>query len=60
MSCFEIKNFSQFVNRVSLYEECLKEYATSLAKQRKRIFIPRATFRGARSFKRVAMGGYPI
>jgi hypothetical protein len=32
MTCFDIRNFSQLVDRTSMYEENLKENATALAK----------------------------
>jgi hypothetical protein len=44
------------VDRVSIYEESLKENVAALTEQRKRTFVPRTSSGGAEPTKRAAMG----
>ncbi|GLT69312.1 hypothetical protein SLA2020_414710 [Shorea laevis] len=59
MTCFDIRDFSQLVDRASIYEEGLKGSSTAATKHKKRNFIPKATsFGGVGINKRMAIGGH--
>jgi hypothetical protein len=46
MACFDIQDFSQLVDRASIYEEGLKESLAAATEHKKRNFILGATFSG--------------
>jgi hypothetical protein len=59
MACFDIRDFSQLVDRASIYEEGLKESSAAAAEHKKRNFIPGATSSGGVGInKRMAVGGH--
>jgi hypothetical protein len=58
MSCFDIWDFSQLVNRASIYEESLKENAAEYVNQ-KRTQGTSTLVGGARPAKRMAVGSFP-
>jgi hypothetical protein len=59
MACFDIRDFSQLVDRASIYEEGLKESSAAAAEHKKRNFIPGATSSGGMGTnKRMAVGGH--
>lgn len=53
MTCLDIKNFSQLVNHVSLYEESLRD-CNSYGKSEKEDFSPRFGVRWIKMVKRIA------
>jgi hypothetical protein len=55
MTCFDICNFFQLVDRALMYEESLKENTTAFAQQRKRTFVPGVPSGGAGPSKRAAV-----
>ena len=59
MSCFNIWDFSQLVDRASIYEESLKENTVEYANQKRRALGPGTSVRGAGPTKRMAMGSFP-
>jgi hypothetical protein len=58
MSCFDIRDFSQLVDKASINEESLKENAAEYADQ-KRTQETGTSVRGARPAKRMAVGSFP-
>jgi hypothetical protein len=58
ISCFDIWDFSQLVNRASIYEESLKENAAEYVNQ-KRTQGTSTLVGGARPAKRMAVGSFP-
>ena len=59
MSCFDIRDFSQLVDRASIYEESLKEDAAECADQKRRAQGTGTLVRGAGLAKRMAVGSFP-
>jgi hypothetical protein len=59
MSYFDIQDFSQLVNRASIYKESLKENAVEYADQKRRVQGTGTSVRGAGPAKRMAMGSFP-
>jgi hypothetical protein len=59
MACFDTCNFSQLVDRASIYEESLRENATKYADPKRRTQGPGTLVGGARLAKRMAVGSYP-
>jgi hypothetical protein len=59
MSCFDIWDFSQLVDKASIYEESLKENAAEYADQKKRTQGTGTSVRGARPAKRMVVGSFP-
>jgi hypothetical protein len=59
MSYFDIRDFSQLVDKTSIYEESLKENAVEYADQNRRTQGMGTFFRGARPAKRMAVGSFP-
>jgi hypothetical protein len=58
MTCFDIQDFSQLVNRASIYEESLKENAAEYADQMRRVQGTGTLVGGARPAKRMAVGSF--
>jgi hypothetical protein len=59
MSCFDIQDFSQLVEKASIYEESLKENAAEYADQKRRTQGTGTSVEGARPAKRMAVGSFP-
>ncbi|XP_059458349.1 uncharacterized protein LOC132187944 [Corylus avellana] len=59
MSCFDIRDFSQLVDRASIYEESLKENAAEYADQKRRAQGPGTLAMGAGPAKRMVVGSFP-
>jgi predicted acetyltransferase len=59
MSCFDIRDFSQLVDKASFYEESLKENAVEYANQKKRTQGTCTSVEGAGPAKRMAVGSFP-
>jgi hypothetical protein len=59
MSCFDIWDFSQLVDKASIYEESLKENAAEYADQKRRTQGTGTLVRGAGPAKRMAVGSFP-
>jgi hypothetical protein len=59
MSCFDIRDFSQLVNRKSIYEENLKENVAEYADQKRRAQGTGTSVEGAGPAKRMAVGSFP-
>ena len=59
MSCFDIWDFSQLVDRALIYKESLKENAVEYADQKKRAQGPGTLAGGAELAKRMAVGSFP-
>jgi hypothetical protein len=59
MSYFNIWDFSQLVDKTSIYEESLKENAAEYVDQKRRTQGTGTFFRGARPAKRMAVGSFP-
>ena len=58
MSCFDIKDFSQLVNRASIYEESLNENVAEYADQKRRAQGTGNSIGGAGPAKRMAVGSF--
>jgi hypothetical protein len=58
MSCFDIRDFFQLVDKASIYKESLKENAAEYVNQ-KRTQGTGTSVRGARLAKRMAVGSFP-
>ncbi|GLT53626.1 hypothetical protein SLA2020_268850 [Shorea laevis] len=59
MAYFDIRDFSQLVDRASIYEEGLKESSAAAVEHKKRNFIPGATSSGSVGInKRMAVRGH--
>jgi hypothetical protein len=59
MSCFMIRDFSQLVDRASIYEESLKENVAKYMDKKKRAQGPGTSVGGAGPAKRMAVGSFP-
>jgi hypothetical protein len=59
MSCFDIRDFSQLVDRASIYKESLKENAAEYADQKRRTQGIGTLVGGAGPAKRMAVGSFP-
>jgi hypothetical protein len=59
MSCFDIQDFSQLVDRASIYEKSLKENAAEYPDQKRRAQGTGTLVVGARPAKRMAVGIFP-
>jgi hypothetical protein len=59
MSCFNIQDFSQLVDRASIYKESLKENAAEYAEHKRRAQGTGTSVGGAGPSKRMAMGSFP-
>jgi hypothetical protein len=59
MSCFNIRDFSQLVNRASIYEESLMENTTKYTDQKRRIQGIGTSVGGIGPAKRMAVGSFP-
>jgi hypothetical protein len=59
MSCFDIWDFSQLVNKASIYEKSLKENAAKYADQKRRTQGTGTSVGGVRPAKRMAVGSFP-
>jgi hypothetical protein len=59
MSCFDIRDFSQLVDKASIYEESLKENAAQYVDQKRRTQGTGTSVRGAGPAKRMAVGNFP-
>jgi hypothetical protein len=59
MSYFDIWDFSQLVNKASIYEESLKEKAVEYADQKRRTQGTGTSVRGVGPAKRMAVGSFP-
>jgi hypothetical protein len=59
MSCFDIRDISQLVDKASIYEESLKENVAEYADQKRRTQGTGTSVGGARPAKRMAMGSFP-
>jgi hypothetical protein len=60
MSCFDIRDFSQLVDKASIYKESLKENAAEYADQKKRTQGTSTSVGGVRPAKRMAVGSFPL
>jgi hypothetical protein len=60
MSYFDIRDFSQLVDRASIYKESLKENATEYADQKRRAQGPSTLAGGAGPIKRMVVGSFPL
>jgi hypothetical protein len=58
MSCFDIRDFSQLVDKASIYEESLKENAAEYADQKRRTQGTGTFVEGAEPAKRMAVGSF--
>ena len=58
ISCFDIQDFSQLVDKASIYEESLKENVAEYMDQ-KRIQGTSTSAGGAKPIKRMAVGSFP-
>jgi hypothetical protein len=59
MSCFDIQDFSQLVDKASIYEESLKENAAEYADQKRKTQGTGTSVGGAGPAKRMAVGSFP-
>jgi hypothetical protein len=59
MSCFDIHDFSQLVDRASIYEDSLKENAVEYADQKMRSQGFGTSTGGVEPSKRMAVGSFP-
>jgi hypothetical protein len=59
MSCFGIRDFSQLVDKASIYGESLKENAAEYADQKRRTQGTGTLVEGAEPAKKMAMGSFP-
>jgi hypothetical protein len=59
MSCFDIWDLSQLVDKASMYEESLKENAAEYADQKMRTQGTSTLVEGAGPAKRMAVGSFP-
>jgi hypothetical protein len=59
ISCFDIRDFSQLVDKASIYEESLKENAAEYADQKRRTQGTGTSIGGAGPAKRMAVGSFP-
>ena len=59
MSCFDIQDFSQLVNRALVYEESLKENVAKYADQKRKAQGPNTSAEGSVPAKRMAVGSFP-
>jgi hypothetical protein len=59
MSYFDIRDFSQLVDKASIYEESLKENAAEYADQKRRAQGTGTSVGGAGPAKRMAVGSFP-
>jgi hypothetical protein len=59
MSCFNIQDFSQLVDKASIHKESLKENEAEYADQKRRTQGTGDSVRGARLAKRMAVGSFP-
>jgi hypothetical protein len=59
MSCFDIWNFSQLVDKASIYEESLKENVAEYVDQKRRTQGTGTLVGGAGLSKRMAVGEFP-
>jgi hypothetical protein len=59
MSYFNIRDFSQLVDKASIYEESLKENATEYADQKRKTQGTGTSVGGAGPAKRMAVGSFP-
>jgi hypothetical protein len=59
MSCFDIRDFSQLVDKASIYEESLKENAVEYVDQKRRTQGTGTPIGGAGPTKRMAVGSFP-
>ena len=59
MSCFDIRDFSQLVDRASIHEESLKENVAEYVDQKRRAQGTSTSVGGAELAKRMAVGSFP-
>jgi hypothetical protein len=59
ISCFDILDFSQLVDKVSIDEESLKENAAKYADHKRRTQGTGTSVEGARPAMRMAVGSFP-
>ena len=59
MSCFDIQDFSQLVDKASIYEESLKENVAKYMDQKRRTQRTGTSAGGAGPAKRMAVGSFP-
>ena len=59
MSCFDIQDFSQLVDKASIYKESLKENAVEYVDQKRRAQGTSTLVGGAGPAKKMAMGNFP-
>jgi hypothetical protein len=59
MSCFGIQDFSQLVDKASIYGESLKENTVEYADQKRRTQGTGTLVRGAGPAKKMAVGSFP-
>ena len=59
MSCFDIRDFSQLVDRASIYEESLKENVAEYVDQKRTVQGTGTSIGGAGLAKRMAVGSFP-
>jgi hypothetical protein len=59
MSCFNIQDFSQLVDRASIYEQILKENVAEYADQKRKTHKTSTLVEGAGPAKRMAVGSFP-
>jgi hypothetical protein len=60
MSYFDIRDFSQLVDKASIYEESLKENAAEYVDQKRRTQESGTSFGRAGPAKRMAVGNFPL
>jgi hypothetical protein len=59
MNGFDIQDFSQLVDKASIYKESLKENAVEYADQKRRTQGTSTSIGGARLAKRMVVGSFP-
>jgi hypothetical protein len=59
MSYFDIQDFSQLVDRASIYEESLKENVAEYVDQKRMAQGTGTSVKGARPAKRMVVGSFP-
>ena len=59
INCFDIQDFSQLVDKASIYEESLKENVAEYMDQKRRTQGTSTLAGGAEPAKRMAMGSFP-
>jgi hypothetical protein len=59
MSCFDIQDFSQLVDKASIYEESLKKNAVEYVDQKRRTQGTSTSVGGAGPTKRMVVGSFP-